>query len=96
MNNSLVIGMGILVILLMILPYVMENQFIRKPLAMSLMIFIKSLGKVTRSKINQYLVGDWNGDGVDNIALRRGNFVYGNLIHKDINNDSTVDLSHEY
>ncbi|WP_155893916.1 hypothetical protein, partial [Cystobacter fuscus] len=25
---------------------------------------------------SEYLVGDWNGDGLDNLAVRRGNCVY--------------------
>lgn len=40
---------------------------------------------------DQYLVGDWNGDGTDNLAILRNNQVY-----KDINLDGTYDIVQNY
>jgi hypothetical protein len=40
---------------------------------------------------DQYLVGDWNGDGLDNIAVRRGN-----NIPMDFNFDGIVDFVQVY
>jgi Astacin (Peptidase family M12A) len=40
---------------------------------------------------DQYLVGDWDGDGKDNIGIRRGN-----IIILDYNNDDIADFAFSY
>ena len=41
---------------------------------------------------NEYLVGDWNGDGKDNIGIRRN----GNQFHLDTNFNGTADIVLNY
>jgi hypothetical protein len=40
---------------------------------------------------DQYLVGDWDGDGIDNLGIRRGN-----VIILDFNNDGIADYTFAY
>lgn len=53
--------------------------------------FIACFLKVKVFGCGQYLVGDWNGDGQDNIAVRRGH-----VIIMDYNFDGVGDQTQYY
>jgi|GEM_PF-481727 len=52
---------------------------------------IIAINKLYPGKEDQYLVGDWDGDGRDNIAVRRGNQIL-----MDTNFDGTADIVQDF